>query len=142
MAGQVYTFGPFRLEARERRLLRDGAPVSLSGKAFDTLVLLVEGAGALQRQQVLMDRLWPGSFVEPNNLQVNVSLIRRVLEGAPGVELQTVRGQGYRLVTEVARLESTADASALRAPASGPTSARPRTGHAWRSPGWERARRW
>ena len=112
MAGQVYTFGPFRLEVRERRLLRDGAPVALSGKAFDTLVLLVEGAGALQRQQVLMDRLWPGNFVEPNNLQVNISLIRRVLEGASGVELQTVRGQGYRLVTEVARLEATADASA------------------------------
>ena len=112
MAGQVYTFGPFRLEAGERRLLRDGAPVPLPGRAFDTLVLLVEGAGTLQRQQVLMDRLWPGTFVEPNNLQVNVSLIRRALEGAPGVELQTVRGQGYRLVTEVARLESTADSSA------------------------------
>ncbi|MGZ3479442.1 MAG: winged helix-turn-helix domain-containing protein, partial [Myxococcaceae bacterium] len=75
MAGQIYSFGPFRLEAGERRLLRDGAPVSLSGKAFDTLVLRVEGAGAVQRQQVLMDRLWPGSFVEPNNLQVNISLI-------------------------------------------------------------------
>ncbi|HSP20129.1 MAG TPA: winged helix-turn-helix domain-containing protein [Myxococcaceae bacterium] len=112
MADRVYTFGPFRLEVRERRLLRDGASVPLSGKAFDTLVLLVEGAGTLQRQQGLMDRLWPGTFVEPNNLQVNISLIRRALEGAPGVELQTVRGQGYRLVTRVAPLGATADPSA------------------------------
>lgn len=112
MAGTVYSFGPFQLEAQERRLLRDGSLVPLSGKAFDTLVLLVAGAGMLQRQQELMDRLWPDSFVEPNNLQYNVSLIRRVLEGAPAVELQTVRGQGYRLVAEVTRSEQPGVATA------------------------------
>jgi DNA-binding winged helix-turn-helix (wHTH) protein len=85
VAGPVYSFGPFRLEAHERRLVRDGSVVPLSGKAFETLVLLVEGAGTLQRQQDLIERLWPDTVVEPNNLQVNVSLVRRVLEGAPGV---------------------------------------------------------
>jgi pimeloyl-ACP methyl ester carboxylesterase/DNA-binding winged helix-turn-helix (wHTH) protein len=102
VAGPTYSFGPFRLEADERRLLRDGAEVALPGKAFDTLLLLVEGAGSLQSQQTLIDRLWPDTFVEPNNLQYNVSLIRRALEGASGVELQTVRGRGYRLVADVA----------------------------------------
>ncbi|HZW89415.1 MAG TPA: alpha/beta fold hydrolase, partial [Myxococcaceae bacterium] len=101
MAGLVYSFGPFRLEAHERRLLRDGSVIALPGKAFDTLLLLVEGAGSLQSQQTLIDRLWPDTFVEPNNLQYNVSLIRRALEGADGVELQTVRGQGYRLLADV-----------------------------------------
>jgi len=83
--------------------VRDGTVVPLTGKAFETLLLLVEGAGSLQRQQELIDRLWPDTFVEPNNLQYNVSLIRRALEGAEGVELQTVRGQGYRLLADVAR---------------------------------------
>jgi pimeloyl-ACP methyl ester carboxylesterase len=106
VAGPIYSFGPFRLEAHERRLLRDGAEVSLPGKAFDTLLLLVEGAGSLQPQQALIDRLWPDTFVEPNNLQYNVSLIRRALEGASGVELQTVRGRGYRLVADVARSDA------------------------------------
>ena len=110
MAGPVYTFGPFRLEAQERRLLRDGSALALPGKAFDTLLLLVEGAGSLQPQQSLMDRLWPDSFVEPNNLQYNVSLIRRALEGAEGVELQTVRGQGYRLVADVTRADGVSPA--------------------------------
>jgi pimeloyl-ACP methyl ester carboxylesterase/DNA-binding winged helix-turn-helix (wHTH) protein len=105
VAGPVYSFGPFRLEAHERRLLRDGAVVALPGKAFDTLLLLVEGAGSLQPQQTLIDRLWPDTFVEPNNLQYNVSLIRRALEGADGVELQTVRGQGYRLLADVSRAD-------------------------------------
>jgi len=103
VAGPIYSFGPFRLEAHERRLLRDGAEVSLPGKAIDTLLLLVEGAGSLQPQQALIERLWPDTFVEPNNLQYNVSLIRRAFEGASGVELQTVRGRGYRLLADVAR---------------------------------------
>ena len=94
---KAYLFGPFRLELRERRLLRDGEPVPLLGKAFDTLVLLVEGAGRLQRQQQLMDQLWPDVMVEQNNLQQNISLVRRALSGADGVTIETVRGQGYRM---------------------------------------------
>jgi pimeloyl-ACP methyl ester carboxylesterase len=93
----AYAFGPFRLEVGERRLLRDGAQVALAGKAFDALVLLVEGANALQRQDALMDRLWPDIAVEHNSLQQCVSNVRKALSDAPGVELETVRGQGYRL---------------------------------------------
>jgi pimeloyl-ACP methyl ester carboxylesterase/DNA-binding winged helix-turn-helix (wHTH) protein len=93
----THVFGPFRLEASERRLLRDGAPVALAGKAFDVLLALVEGANTLQKQGALMDRLWPDVAVEPNSLQQCVSLVRKALADAPGVELETVRGQGYRL---------------------------------------------
>src|SRR5262249_2871766 len=103
VAGPVYSFGPFRLDARERQLVRDGSVVALPGKALETLLVLIEGAGHLQRQQDLMDRLWPDTFVEPNNLQYTRSLIRKALEGASGVELQTVRGQGYRLLADVHR---------------------------------------
>lgn len=107
----MFTFGPFHLDVQERRLLRDGALVPLSGKAFDTLVALVEGANTLQRQQALMERLWPDTVVEPNSLQYNVSLVRRVLDGAAGVEIQTLRGQGYRLIAEVVRTHAHAPRS-------------------------------
>jgi pimeloyl-ACP methyl ester carboxylesterase/DNA-binding winged helix-turn-helix (wHTH) protein len=100
-AAEVYLFGPFRLEVHERRLLRDGELVPLLGKAFDTLVLLVEGAGALQKQQALLDRLWPDVVVEQNNLQQNISIVRRALAGAAEIEIETVRGQGYRLHADV-----------------------------------------
>ncbi|HKP59715.1 MAG TPA: alpha/beta fold hydrolase [Polyangiales bacterium] len=100
-SARVYTFGPFRLEAGERRLLRDGQAVPVAGKTFDLLEILVEGAGTLQKQQNLMDRLWPDVVVEQNNLQYHVSLLRRALGDVAGVEIQTVRGQGYRLVAEV-----------------------------------------
>jgi pimeloyl-ACP methyl ester carboxylesterase/DNA-binding winged helix-turn-helix (wHTH) protein len=108
VAGRAYIFGPFRLEAEERRLLRDGSLVPLVGKAFDLLVLLVEGAGALQQQRALVERLWPDTVVAPNNLQYNASIVRRALENARGVALQTVRGQGYRLVANVSRVDAPA----------------------------------
>src|ERR687898_894847 len=44
MSGQekhLYQFGPFRLDPVKRRLLRDGEPVPLTPKAFDTLLALV-----------------------------------------------------------------------------------------------------
>ena len=118
---RVFVFGPFRLEADERRLLRDGELVPLTGKAFDTLLLLVEGAGALQRQQSLMDRLWPDVSVEQNNLQYNISLLRRALSGAEGVGIETVRGQGYRLRAEVREAQAPTRTEAA------PPEARPTT---------------
>jgi DNA-binding winged helix-turn-helix (wHTH) protein len=44
---EIYEFGPFRLEARERLLQRDGASLSLTPKAFDLLLALVERHGRL-----------------------------------------------------------------------------------------------
>jgi DNA-binding winged helix-turn-helix (wHTH) protein len=99
--GGDYLFGPFRLEVEERRLWRDGKQVPLTGKAFDTLLLLVERANTLQTQTSLIDRLWPDVSVEPNNLQYNISIVRRALAGAPEVRIETVRGQGYRLLADV-----------------------------------------
>ncbi len=52
-----YTFGPFRLEAAERALLRDGRPVPLAPKAFEALLVLVENAGHLVDKDDLIKRL-------------------------------------------------------------------------------------
>ena len=101
-----YWFGPFRLEPGERRLLRDGEAVALTPKAFDLLHILVESPGRLLRKEDLLERLWPGVFVEEVNLAQNVSQIRRVLGGADkGTYAQTVSGVGYRFVAEVRRTE-------------------------------------
>jgi DNA-binding winged helix-turn-helix (wHTH) protein len=115
-ASPVYAFGPFRLEARERRLLHDGTIVPLAGKAFDTLLVLVETAGTLQRQDELMDRLWPDVAVEHNNLQQAISLVRRALGDVHGVEIETVRGQGYRFRAHVVTIPAAAHAPAAVKP--------------------------
>src|SRR5712691_184141 len=98
----AYQFGPFHLDPAERRLLRDGDPIALTPKAFDLLVALVEQAGHLMKKTELLERLWPGVFVEEVNLAQNIPAIRRVLGGEDKqLYIQTVSGVGYRFMSPV-----------------------------------------
>ena len=72
-------FGPFLLDPAERLLLRDGRVVPLTPKAFDLLALLVASSGHLLSKDELIEKLWPGTFVEEANLAYNVSAIRKAL---------------------------------------------------------------
>jgi DNA-binding winged helix-turn-helix (wHTH) protein/TolB-like protein/tetratricopeptide (TPR) repeat protein len=109
----LFEFGPFRLEAAERRLWRDAAePVQLPPKVFDLLVLLVENRGRLLDKGFLMESLWPGTFVEEANLSVNVSLLRKALgDGAGETYIETVPKRGYRFVANVKEVASSAEAA-------------------------------
>src|SRR5438128_6390874 len=82
-SGRVYEFGTFRLDEGERLLLRNGEPVSLTPKVFETLLLLVQSAGHLVDKEELMKSIWPDSFVEEVNLNRSISTLRRALGEAP-----------------------------------------------------------
>jgi DNA-binding winged helix-turn-helix (wHTH) protein/pimeloyl-ACP methyl ester carboxylesterase len=100
----VYQFDCFLLDVTERRLLRDGELVSLRAKVFDTLRILVENHGHLVRKDELMAQIWPDSTVEENNLDHNISKLRRALgEGNGDKFIETVPRQGYRFTAEVRR---------------------------------------
>lgn len=110
----VYEFGPFRLEPGERRVAREGCPIPLTGKAFDTLCVLVERHGMLVAKQDLMNAVWPGVTVEENNLDRNISALRKALgDKAAGPRyIETVPRKGFRFVAEVRQVEPRATASA------------------------------
>ncbi len=99
----AYKFGPFQLDVRERRLSRGPEVIPLRLKAFDTLRILVENAGRLITKQELLDAVWPDAAVEENNLNHNVSVLRKVLgEKATGERyIETVPRVGYRFVAAV-----------------------------------------
>jgi len=99
----VYEFGPFRLDAAERLLTRDGAPVPLTPKVFETLLMLVENGGRVVRKDELMSLLWPDSFVEESSLTQNISLLRKALtDGVAGRQyIETVPKLGYRFLPQV-----------------------------------------
>ena len=102
----VFRFEPFQLDVAERRLLRSGEPIPLRAKVFDTLCILVENHGRLIRKDQLMQQLWPDSIVEENNLDHNISKLRRALQdGANGQKfIETVPRQGYRFIAEVQQI--------------------------------------
>lgn len=104
----LYEFGEFRLDTAERLLLREGKPVVLSPKLFDTLVMLVQNSGHLLDRDRLMKELWPDAFVEDVNLSVNISALRKMLgEGENGESfIETVPKRGYRFTGKVSELES------------------------------------
>jgi DNA-binding winged helix-turn-helix (wHTH) protein/tetratricopeptide (TPR) repeat protein len=101
-AQNFFEFGGFRLDARERLLLNQGETVSLTPKAFDMLVTLVENSGHLVEKSELMRKLWPDSFVEEGSLAQNVSLLRKALgESESKKFIETVPRRGYRFVATV-----------------------------------------
>jgi DNA-binding winged helix-turn-helix (wHTH) protein/tetratricopeptide (TPR) repeat protein len=93
-----YRFGPFHLEPRERRLRRDGAPVHLTPRVFDTLVRLVAAAGSVVTRQELLTEIWGGHVVEEGNLTNNIWVLRRTLGEAA---IETVPRAGYRFVAAI-----------------------------------------
>src|SRR6266571_5216652 len=102
----LYEFGPFRLDAKERLLLRYREIVPRTPKAFDVLLALVENSGHLLEKDKLMQRLWPDSFVEEGSLAQNVSLLRKALGESDSQRfIETVPRRGYRLVAGVRELE-------------------------------------
>lgn len=98
-----YEFGNFRLDSTKRLLLREGVIVPLMPKCFDVLLLLVSRHGQVVSKDELMSRVWPDTIVEENNLNVNVSLLRKTLGEKPNDHqfIVTVPGSGYQFVAEV-----------------------------------------
>ena len=90
-------FGPggrFELRPAEYRLLVDGQPATLGGRALDLLMALAARPSQLPTKSELLDIVWPGLVVEENNLRVQINTLRRLLgEDA----IATVPGRGYRL---------------------------------------------
>jgi DNA-binding winged helix-turn-helix (wHTH) protein/pimeloyl-ACP methyl ester carboxylesterase/class 3 adenylate cyclase len=102
-AKRLYEFGPFVLDKEERQLLWGSDIVPLTPKAFDTLMVLVENSGHVLTKEELIEKVWPDSFVEENNLAQNISILRKALgESAMGLKfIETVTKRGYRFVADV-----------------------------------------
>src|SRR6266850_4372104 len=111
-----YEFGDFALEAGQQRLLRldTGESIALAGKAFDTLVHLVEHAGEMLDKDVLLQAIWPGVIVEENSLTQIISTLRQLLGEARGENryIATVSRKGYRFVARVTRRDEPAPSDA------------------------------
>ena len=95
----IYQFGRFELRTATRQLLVDHQPGPLGTRAFDVLVALIERRDRVVTKDELLELVWPGLVVEENNLQVQVSALRKIL----GQEvIATIPGRGYRFTATLA----------------------------------------
>jgi len=97
------SFGPFRLLPTQFLLLEGDEPVPLGSRALEILIVLLECPGELVSKQELMARVWPNVFVEPANLTVHISALRRMLrDGQNGNRfIINIPGRGYSFVAPV-----------------------------------------
>lgn len=104
----AYEFEGFRLDTDRQRLLAapSGEPMHVPPKVLETLIYLVERRGELVEKEALMQAIWPRVAVEDNNLDRNISTLRRILGEKAGENrfIVTVPGRGYRFVAAVTKV--------------------------------------
>jgi DNA-binding winged helix-turn-helix (wHTH) protein len=101
----IFLFGPFRLSMGGRRLEKDGRPLTIGGRAFDVLVVLLENAGRVVSKRDLLARVWADVIVDEGSLRFHVSELRKVLGDGQSEEsyVSNVPGRGYCFVAPVSR---------------------------------------
>jgi DNA-binding winged helix-turn-helix (wHTH) protein len=97
------SFGPFCLLPTRFLLLEGEKPVPVGSRALEILIALLERRGEIVSNQDLFARVWPNLSVDPSNLTVHVSALRRALrDGWDGRRfIVNIRGRGYCFVASV-----------------------------------------
>src|ERR1700741_5289148 len=106
--GHLYRFGQFALDSRKRTLSRAGSPVSLTPKAFDVLLFLVQNPSRLVTKEELLQAVWGDTFVEEGNLTQYISHLRKALgDNAEDMRLiVTIARKGYQFTANVTVAEA------------------------------------
>ena len=110
--GYLYRFDQFALDSRKRTLSRAGSPVSLTPKAFDVLLFLVQNPQRLVTKEELLQAVWGDTFVEEGNLTQYISHLRKALgDNSEDARLiVTIARKGYQFTAQVTVAEA-ADAA-------------------------------
>src|SRR6266566_3549191 len=106
--GYLYRFGQFALDSRKRTLSRADSPVSLTPKAFDVLLFLVQNPNRLVTKEELLQAVWGDTFVEEGNLTQYISHLRKALGGNSEDTrlIVTIARKGYQFTADVTVAEA------------------------------------
>lgn len=98
-----YLFGPFRMDVASLQLWKDSQLISLTPKAFDTLLVLVQHHNRVVRKDELLSAVWPNTFVSEDNLAQNITLLRKCLgdDHNQPQYIATLPRRGYRFIAPV-----------------------------------------
>ena len=106
MTSGILRFDRFELDPADRRLSRDGAPVELSARYLDALLLLTREQGRLVTKDRFHDEVWRGIPVTDEALTQCITTLRRQLGDEAGRPrfIETVPKHGYRFIAPVEQL--------------------------------------
>src|SRR6266852_97975 len=104
----LYRFEPFVLDPGRRTLSRADSPVSLTPKAFDVLLFLVQNPNRLVTKEELLQAVWGDTFVEEGNLKQYISHLRKALgDNSEDPRLiVTIARKGYQFTANVVLAEA------------------------------------
>lgn len=100
--------GLLEIDTARRRIAIQGAPLDVRPKEYALLEVFMRAPGQVLSRTVLAERVWGSAFhVSDNVIDVSLSRLRHKLADAlkphaaeATIQIQTVRGVGYRLVVE------------------------------------------
>ncbi|MBV8363320.1 MAG: winged helix-turn-helix domain-containing protein [Candidatus Eremiobacteraeota bacterium] len=98
----VYRFDGFELDVATSLLRYRNQPIAVGPRVVQTLVALVERAGAIVPKDQLLEIVWPDGYVEEANLSQNVYVLRKLMRArGASCRIETVPRRGYRLIAKV-----------------------------------------
>lgn len=98
----TFTFGDFVLDCDQRRLAAASGDVHLQPKAFALLKALIDARPRALSKDEILATVWPGTFVNENNLATVVRDLRDALgdDAHTPQFIRTVYGFGYAFAAE------------------------------------------
>jgi DNA-binding response OmpR family regulator len=92
-------FRRFDVVPSKRRLLCDGLPIDIGGRAFDLLLILLQSRGELVTKEKIVSYVWPSTVVDESNLRFQMASLRKAL-GEDRDVIKTIPGRGYLIATD------------------------------------------
>jgi two-component system copper resistance phosphate regulon response regulator CusR len=97
--GEPLLIGDLSVDPQFRRVERKGHPIDLTPREFDVLWILAQAAGRPVSQKEILARVWAIDFdTETKHVEVHVHRLRKKIEAGGRIMIETVWGEGYRLL--------------------------------------------
>jgi DNA-binding response OmpR family regulator len=96
-----YCFQELCLDPWSRKVTIGGNHVSLTGREYQLLYLLMSNSNMVMSRDVIIERIWGDEYdVDSRNVDTQIKMLRRSI-GKYGEQIRTVRGVGYCFDGEV-----------------------------------------
>lgn len=108
--GTVLNIGNYRLDSKQWTLTINGTTRRITARESAILAMLARHSGDVVAFSELLNEIWgDDSYYNLRSLNVFVSHLRNYLSADKDVEIQSIRGIGYRLIVKSGSNENVAD---------------------------------